>query len=333
VSTRTSRGIFVVGVGIIWIALALLMPLSRTVTAGLAGFALIAAVLASLLFGQSPSESRPGGHGKWWRGLNYRNKVNAIAAVAALLAFAGTSVALLEQPVPDKSSGKVPGETTRTTADTNEESEGKQDKSNKKVHTQVTEEKEPVDKADESLLGRAVDNTAGVVLVRLGLALLAGFIVGLVVQRVMLGKYAITLPFGLGSVPDVTEAQTATVTQNAKKDPALNKTLQESKRQGPEKDLARIEDRRMKIIASAGKTESELRDMAKELPAVNEDAPIGQVIEGVVKETDLGPNGGAAIQEFIDIGTQVAAGAELEPGVEQWVDEVGQHLPGAIKAL
>ena len=168
---------------------------------------------------------------------------------------------------------------------------------------------------------------------RLGLALLAAFIAGLVTQRVLLGKYAITLPFGLGTVPEVTDEQTSNVTENAEKDAALKAALAESKRGGPEADLELIEDPRLKMVAATAKLESALRAKAQSLEAADADAPIGQVIEGLATKTRLGHSGAAAIRGTLDIGTQVVAGAELEPGVEHWVDDVGQHLPGAVEAL
>jgi hypothetical protein len=126
-----------------------------------------------------------------WRSLNYPSKVNVIAAFAALLVFCGASVALLSESIPEKRDGKVPGETTRTTTRTNEAGADAEGETEKRVRSEVIEENEPVEQADESLLGRALDNSAGVIIFRLGLALLAAFIFGLVVQQVLLGRYGL----------------------------------------------------------------------------------------------------------------------------------------------
>ena len=125
------------------------------------------------------------------RSLSYPDKVNVVAAFAALLVFAGASVALLSQSIPEKRNGKVPGETTRTTTRTNEAGVDVEGETDKRVRSEVIEESEPVERADESLFGRALDNSAGVIIFRLGLALLAAFVFGLVVQRVLLGRYGL----------------------------------------------------------------------------------------------------------------------------------------------
>ena len=126
-----------------------------------------------------------------WRSLSYPNKVNVVAAFAALLVFCGAGVALLSQAIPEKRDGKVPGETTRTTTRTSEEGADAEGETDKKARSEVIEEKEPVERADESLLGRALDNSAAVIILRLGLALLAAFVFGLIVQRVLLGRYGL----------------------------------------------------------------------------------------------------------------------------------------------
>lgn len=126
-----------------------------------------------------------------WLSLNYPNRVNVIAAVAALLVFCGASIALLAQPIPEKRDGKVPGETTRTTTRTSEAGADSEGESDKRVRSEVVEEKEPVEQVDESLFGRALDNSAGVVLFRFGLALLAAFVFGFVLQRVLMGRYSL----------------------------------------------------------------------------------------------------------------------------------------------
>src|ERR1051326_6104370 len=159
VSRSTGRGLFIAALGVIWIALSLALPLSRAATAGLAAIALAAAVLASIVIGQGSSDPGQGRSGRRWRGLSYRNKVNVIAAAAAIVAFLGAGTYLLLQPVPEKSSGRVPGETTRTVTHSHEDGESKEGKSSKDTRAHVVESKEPVEKADESLLGRAVDNT------------------------------------------------------------------------------------------------------------------------------------------------------------------------------
>jgi hypothetical protein len=333
-SSRTARGLFVVTLGVLWIILSLALPLSRAVTAGLAALALVTAVAAVLVVGQgSAGEASPGRLGKAWRGFSYRKKVNVIAAAIAIVVFAGAGTALLVQPVPDKSTGRAPVESTTTTTRTRETGSNTEGKSSNVVGTRVIAEKEGVDKPDESLLGRAFDNSAGVILVRLGLALLAAFIAGLVVQRVMLGKYGMTLPFGLGGVPEISDEQAQSVTTEAKKDAKLSKALQDSKSAGPDEDLARLEDPRIKMIVTSGKLESVMRAQAQGLGDVNEEAPIGQLINDFGEKKGLGPSGVSALNGVIEMGAQAAQGAELEPGVEQWLADVGQHLPGAVDAL
>ncbi len=126
-----------------------------------------------------------------WRRLGYPGKVNVIAALAALLVFCGASVALLSQSIPEKRDGKVPGETIRTTTRMIEVGADPEGETDKRTRNEVIEEKEPVENVSESLFSRALDNSAGVIIFRFGLALLAAFIFGLVVQRVLLGRYGL----------------------------------------------------------------------------------------------------------------------------------------------
>lgn len=108
-----------------------------------------------------------------WRSLNYPSRVNVIAALAAPLVFCGASVALLSQSIPEKRDGKVPGETIRTTTRTLEAGTDPEGETDKRTRNEVIEEKEPVENVDESLFSRTLDNSAGVTILRFGLALLA----------------------------------------------------------------------------------------------------------------------------------------------------------------
>jgi len=126
-----------------------------------------------------------------WRSLDYPSKVNVIAALAALLVFCGASIGLLSQSIPEKREGKVPGETIRTTTRALEVGADPEGETDKRTRNEVIEEKEPVENVDESVFDRALDNSAGVTIFRFGLALLAAFLFGLVVQRVLLGRYGL----------------------------------------------------------------------------------------------------------------------------------------------
>ncbi len=329
-NNRVARGLFVIALGVLWIGLALALSLSRPLTAALAALAL-ATGAAAVLVGGSGEVGGGGRAGKRWRGLSFRKKVNAIAAAAALLAFLGVGTALLLQPLPAKSSGKVPGEVVKTTTTTKEKGANKDGPAKKFLHTQVDEEKETVDKPDESLLGRAVDNSAGVVIVRLGLALLAAFITGFAVQRIALGKYAVTLPFGL-TLPDVTEEQAKAATEKAQKDPALKQALQESKAEGGYEEVERIADPKKELIAVGINSELALRRKVA-TTGIAEDAPVDELINVMGEKSPLGPYGMSALRDVFELIGQAESGADVDPGVELWLQEYGRHLPGAIEKL
>lgn len=330
-NNRIARGLFVIALGVLWIGLALALPLSRPLTAALAALALVAGV-AAVLVGGSGEVGGGGQAGKRWRGLSFRKKVNAIAATTALLTFIGVGTALLLQPLPAKSSGRVPGEVVKTTTTTKETGSNKDGPAEKFLHTQVDEEKEPVDKPDESLLGRAVDNSAGVVIVRLGLALLAAFISGFAVQRIALGKYAVTLPFGLGALPDVTEEQTKATTEKGQKDPALKQAVQEVKAEDGDEDMERIADPKKELIAVGINSELALRRKAAKI-GIAEDAPVDELIKVVGDKSELGPYGMSALRDVFELSGQAERGADVDPGVELWLQEYGRHLPAAIEKL
>ncbi len=329
-NNRVARGLFVIALGVLWIGLALALSLSRPLTAALAALALITGAAAVLVSGSGEVGGR-GRAGKRWRGLGFRKKVNAIAAAAALLAFLGVGTALLLQPLPAKSSGRVPGEVVKTTTTTRENGTNSNVPAKKFLHTQVAEEKEPVDKPDESLLGRAVDNSAGVVILRLGLALLAAFITGFAVQRIALGKYAVTLPFGL-TLPDVTEEQTNATTAKAQKDPALKQAVQEVKAEDGDGDMERIADPKKELIAVGINSELALRRKVADA-GIAEDAPVDELIKVMGDRSPLGPYGVSALRDVFELSGQAERGADVDPDVELWLQEFGRHLPGAIEKL
>jgi hypothetical protein len=321
----------VVALGVLWIVLSLVLPLSRALTAALAAFALVAAVAAVQVWSGEGDEKRVAPDlATRWRALTFRKKANLLAAFVAFLTFVGVAIALLSQPIPDTNAGKNLGDTTRTTTKTHEVGTGKEGRTVKLGKTQVVEEQEPVTKPDESLLGRAVDNPAGVILVRLGLALLASFIAGLVVQRILLGKYAVTLPFGLGGVQEITDDKTAPVTQNANKDPALRKEIHIAKDEsdGPR----RIYDPKRVMVGLGPDMASALRYKASVLD-ISPDVPADMLIDHLEDKTALGSSGAQALRTAIDLSDQAYEGAKLAPGAEEWVTDVGQYLPEAIKNL
>lgn len=322
---------FVIALGVLWIGLALALSLSRPLTAALAALALAAGVAAVLVGGRG-EVGRGSQAGKRWRGLSFRKKVNAIAASAALLAFLGVGTALLLQPLPAKSSGRVPGEVVKTTTTTRENGTNKDGAAKKLLHTQVDEEKESVNKPDESLLGRAVDNSAGVVIVRLGLALLAAFITGFAVQRIALGKYAVTLPFGLGTLPEVTEEQTNATAAKGEKDPALKQAVEAVKAKDGDGDLERIADPKKELIAVGIGSELALRRQVAST-GIAEDAPVNELIKVMGDKSELGPYGMSALRDVFELSGQAERGADVDPGVELWLQEYGRHLPEAIEKL
>ena len=323
---------FALALGVGWIVLSVTLSLSRVVTAVVAGIALVAAAAIVLAASESQTPGESGKLGKWWRALSYRNKVNVVAGACAAVTLAGAGIGLLSQPIPDDSSQAAPRETTTTTTHSSEAGSGKDGESSKTTDSTVTAKKESVDASDDSLLGKAVDNSMGVVLVRLGLALLAAFITGLIVQRIALGKYGVKLPFGLGEFEDISDEQTSAVTAKINKDEKLREALSSSRESGPG-DLALVGDPRIGFITLRGQLENRLRAEAVEMPDVNETAPIDQLIDAFASKRDLSPGGRSAIQEVIELGNQAAHGAEVEPGAEQWLAEVGQYLPEAVAEL
>jgi len=328
---RKTRGLFVVTLGLFWIVVSVALSLPRAVTGGLAALALVVAAGALLLAGKGSEAGKAGRLGKWWRGLSYRNKVNTVAAAVAVTVGMGAGALLLAQPIPDGDTQPAPADRTTTTTHSTESGSNKDGPSNKTTDAKVTETKKSAeDRAD--LLGRAVDNSAGVILIRLGLALLSAFLAGLVAQRIALGKYGVKLPFGLGEFTEISDEQAKSVTDDAKKDATLKDALETSKRQGPEEDLMRVADPRIELVALRAKVESELRAKAQE-EGVDADAPIGQLIDDLSEKKDIGPHGRSALRGVIELGGQAAQGAEIEPGVEKWLVDEGQHLSGAIAAL
>jgi hypothetical protein len=292
------------------------------------------------------SERKPRGWGQLgrrWRGLTYRNKVNAIAALVAVTTGIGTGALLLAQPISEQGtcpapSGKestcpAPGETTKTTSDSSEKSTGEDAPTSKSTKTIVVEQKTSVGKPDESLLGRAVDNTGGVILIRLAMALLAAFLSGLIVQRIALGKYGVKLPFGMGEFAEISDEQTSAVTAKAEKDPKLGSALEASKQEGADPNLLLLDDPRLELIALRRQVENQLRAKAEDVAEVDAKAPIGQLIDDLGEKEVIGPQGRSALRDVIELGDEAAEGTRVEPEVKSWLTEEGQHLPGAIEKL
>lgn len=336
---RVTGALFVLALGLGWVALWDPLSFSGEETAIVAAVFLLAAIVI-VISGGGPEDASPGRLLKWWRRLSYRAKINLAAGIFAVAVGIATGALLLPEPNPDdgecptpskNSTCPSPGETTTKTTTTNESGTGENGPLDKEAETTVVEEKTSVAKPDESLLGRAVDNQAGVTLVRFGLALLAAFIAGLVAQRIGLGKYGVKLPFGLGEFEEISDEQAKAVTEKAKEDPALKTALETSAEERVDVDLP-PGDTRVKLVVLRDDVENKLRAKAEAVD-IDKSAPIDQVIDGLSEQQVIGPQGRSALRDMIELGDKAAQGAPIEPGVRAWLAEEGQHLPAAIDKL
>jgi hypothetical protein len=317
--------------GGVWLALSLLLDWSQETTVIFGAIALLAVLLLAFLAGRSKSGASPGRVRLWWRRLSRRSQMDLIAGTVAILVFAGAATALLLQPVPDKATGPRPGDVTakRTTVT------GHEDGKKKDSHEKVVERQQKADEPDESILGRALDNDVGVILFRLGIALLAGFLAGLITQRVGLGKYGATLPFGLGGFAEITEEKTDAVSAKAAADPRLAAAKAEAKAEAPPPVVAprAVADERKEVVTVGGEVERALRQVAVETPGVDGSAPTSRLIEEVSVVCGLNREGRSAIEDVIALSDLAANGAPISAGAANWFAEEGQLLPAAIAKL
>ncbi|MFL5832469.1 MAG: hypothetical protein ACJ76B_00605 [Solirubrobacterales bacterium] len=318
-------------VGGAWLALALLLDWSRETTLIFGAIALLAVLLLAFLAGRFRKGASPGRTHLWWRGLSRRSRMDLIAGTVAVLVFAAAAAALLLQPIPGKATGSRPGDVIakRTTVTGHEA--GKK----KASHEKLVERQQKANEPDESILGRALDNDVGVILFRLGIALLAGFLAGLITQRVGLGKYGATLPFGLGGFAEITEDKTAAVSAKEAADPKLVAAKKAAKAEAPPPVVAprAVADERKEVVTVGGEVERALRQVAVENPGVDENAPTSRLIEQVSAVCGLNKNGRSAIEDVIALSDLAANGAPISAGAAHWFAEEGQMLPAAIAKL
>ncbi|HWN72560.1 MAG TPA: hypothetical protein VNN15_02000 [Solirubrobacterales bacterium] len=332
--TRLGSLLIAVLLGGAWIVLALTLDWSQDTTVIVGGAALLVVLLFAFSAGRSKNGAPPGRVHLWWHRLSRRSRIDLIAGTAAVLVFMGVAAALLLQPIPNKAPNPRPGDVlTKRTTITGHES-GKP-KATKKSHEKVVERQQKAEESNDSIIGRALDNDIGVILFRLGIALLAGFIGGLIIQRVGLGKYGVTLPFSLGGFAEITEDKTAEVSAKVAGDPTLAAAKAAAKAAAPELVVAprSIADERKEVVTVGGELERALRQLAGEIPAVHEDAPTPQIIEEVSTACGLNRNGRSAIEDVITLSDLAANGAPISAGASRWFAEEGQLLPVAIQKL
>ena len=194
---------------------------------------------------------------------------------------------------------------------------------------EVTEvEAKPIS-PDTSLLGRTLDNDAAIILFRLGVALFAGFIVGLIVQRIGLGKYA--FKFGPIDIAEVSSEKAQAELSDSK----LGKTAEALAEAGDgSSPVANAPTPKAGVLALGGELETALRARAEEIPDLDaRSAPLPLVIERVGQAYDLDPGSRAALHEVIDLSDQVEEGAKIGSGTGRWLASEGQYLPAAVESL
>lgn len=320
--------------GGLWVGLTLLTDWSRTATL-IAG---VATLLLAVGFAfHAGGGVGPGSVSARWRKLDRRGRVDLIAGLIAFSVFAGATAALMIEPVPAPPSPSEAGDTTTTTTTEEQTGQGKEGSTSGGSTTTVVEELEKANPPDDSIIGRALDNDAGVIILRLGIAALAGFVAGLLAQRVLLGKYGVKLPLGLGEFGEIGEASTGRTQKEVEGDPKLRsevKAAQQHKRgKFAKAPKSAPRNQSLELIALRQSIEQSLRQQAAGLTGVDVKAPLPKLVDAVGDAKGLQSSGRKAIMNVIQMGDQAAAGAPVNPSVADWIADEGQYLPSAVENL
>lgn len=266
-----------------------------------------------------------------WRAMSSRSRVDVVAGALAVFVFVGATTALMLQPLPSSSDKPEQGNSKTTTTTVGESGTSQDGPSKKNSTTKVVEREEKANTADTSLLGRTLDNDASIILFRLGVALFAAFLTGLVVQRVGLGKYA--FKFGPLDVPEVvTPAPVAKKLEDSNLQEKVVKAAEEN--EGRKAVAIASTDPGAATLTLGGELEAVLRTMADPILSVDAStAPLPMVIEEFGQKYGLDENGRAALHSVFELGDRVEKGAPIGEGLGRWLVAEGQYLPAALESL
>lgn len=190
--------------------------------------------------------------------------------------------------------------------------------------TTVTEHAVTVVAAEAALLDRVLSPPV-ILLLQLGVALLASFVLGAIAQRVLLGRYAFS--FGPLEVPDITEE--AVSKPGDKAIAALRGVVPVTAVPTTEAVPA---DPNVQLVSLRIEIEKRLRRMA-ELLGLPSQRSAGQLARQLVVAEVLPGEVVGSLLDLINIGNQAAHGAEVSAGAGEWAQQEGLRLLGALDGV
>jgi hypothetical protein len=206
-------------------------------------------------------------------------------------------------------------------------------------HPQTTDTKvkvtttPPQDTGSESPLEKAIDNSAGVTLIRLAIAFLGALLVSLSTRRIAEFRrkrraHAGTAPNA--RQPKITRTQLVLTSLTAGRSRALREALDRVKETGAFSELGIEEDPSAALV---GLRDAIVAGVQELTGGVEEELPADQAVESLAKRHLLDPEVLFAIRGLIELGDRAAAGAEIDPAAAEWIRSEGQRLLAALRLL
>ena len=266
-------------------------------------------------------ESRQGAIGERQRELRASATAGWVALfafVAALALVAGKGFTASDEPA------------TKTTSVVVRTSQRGQPASTK----QTTSKETSVPGSDRSLVGRAFGTGAAPIMFQILLAGLAAFAAGLLVQRILLGRYGITLgPVSIPELPPVSEPAATEAVDLITGSPEFA-VLARGGRRGMHvsPQFRMIEDDRLALLSIRIELEERMRALAK-AAGIDEDIALTRLPARLAREGAFNYEAARGFEKLLDIGDRIAAGARVDPDAASKIRDQAGYLLNALAEL
>jgi hypothetical protein len=188
---------------------------------------------------------------------------------------------------------------------------------------------------DRSIVGRVFDGSTPSVLFRILLAAVMTFFLAGLVQRTLLGEFAISVgPLSLGALSPVTEATAGEVADLINDSPDLAEFISRGGIRGPQ-PLPRsisIEDERMGLLSIRIDLEERLRNLAA-AASLDRDIRTSRLPARLAMAGAFDFTAAESLEKFLEIGDRISAGAKIEPEAAEELQEQGYILLYALGTL
>lgn len=248
-----------------------------------------------------------------------RSRANIIAGLAAVVAVIGAAAVVCFAERPDFRDAST------TITETTEVVEG----GDAPGTTTTTSRETETAASDSSALGRLFGAPGAGVLLTVGLVVLAAFLVGAFVQRVMLGAYGLTLgPITIPDIPAVKPDEAAAAVGKITGSPELVQLFRTSPGRvigQPHPLFHSIEDPRLQFLSIRTELEARLRDLAS-ASGIDRDVALSKLLARLQAAQTIDAKAREGLQQLLDLGDRAAAGAAVSREVLTSIAEEASRI-------